>query len=277
MEKKFGAISKTVGGNEGEKCHYPTRIDTYGCGCQHDCKYCYAKSLLSFRQLWHPDSPSVAGVQYIRNFIRHLHKGDIVRLGGMTDCFMPLEKTRRVTYQTIQKLNRAGIGYLIVTKSAMVADDEYIRIMDKDLAHIQITVTSTDDKLAGTYEKASPPSERIRAIEKLQREGFDVQLRLSPFIPDFIDFDILNKVKCDKILVEFLRANAFIKKTFDIDYSEYTVCQGNYYHLPLQKKLEYIKKITGFKEVSVCEDEDEAYRYWRDNFNPSEDCCNLRR
>ena len=39
---------KTVGGNEGNKCNYPTRLDTYGCGCMHDCKYCYAKSLLDF-------------------------------------------------------------------------------------------------------------------------------------------------------------------------------------------------------------------------------------
>lgn len=39
----------TVEGGEGQKCHYPTRLDTYGCGCSHDCKYCYAKSLLDFR------------------------------------------------------------------------------------------------------------------------------------------------------------------------------------------------------------------------------------
>lgn len=194
----------------------------------------------------------------------------------MTDCFQPLEKTRRVTYQTIQRLNRARIGYLIVTKSAMIADPEYMSVLDKNLAHIQITVTTTDDKLSTTYEKASIPSERIRAIEKLQRAGFDVQLRLSPFIPEYIDFDILNSVRCDKILVEFLRANAFIKKTFKIDYSDYTVKQDNYCHLPLEKKIEYIKKIH-FKEISVCEDEDRAYKYWQKfNHNP-EDCCNLRK
>ena len=31
-------------------------------------------------------------------------------------------------------------------------------------------------------------------------------------------------------------------------------------------------------EISVCEDEDKAYEYWKDNYNPNkEDCCNLRR
>ena len=56
---EFKSFYKTVSGNEGNKCNYPTRLDLYGCGCFHDCSYCYAKSLLNFRGLWHPDNPSV--------------------------------------------------------------------------------------------------------------------------------------------------------------------------------------------------------------------------
>jgi len=169
-------------------------------------------------------------------------------------------------------------GYLIVTKSNLIADDEYIKILDKNLAHIQITITTTDDKFSLEYEKAVVPSKRIEAIEKLQKLGFDVQVRLSPFIEEFIDFDILNNIKCDKILIEFLRVNTWIKRWFDIDYSEYTVKQSGYQHLPLYKKIEYISKITGFKEMTVCEDESEAYEYWQKNFNHNpDDCCNLRK
>lgn len=276
--KEFKSFFKTVGGNEGDKCRYPTRLDPYGCGCSHDCKYCYAKSLLDFRKLWNPMNPSVADIEKIRRKIAKLPKDmSAIRIGGMTDGFQPIEKKYRVTYETIKALNERHIPYLIVTKGAIVADDEYIELFDKDLAHIQITVTTTDDKLSTTYEKASKPSERIAAIEKLQENGFDVQLRLSPFIPQYIDFDILNNVKCDKILVEFLRVNTWIRKWFDIDYSEYTVKQSGYNHLPLKKKLEYIKNITGFKEMTVCEDESEAYEYWKNNFNYNpNDCCNLR-
>lgn len=204
-------------------------------------------------------------------------KDIVVRLGGMTDCFQPIEKTHRVTYETIKELNKNGISYLIVTKSAMIADEEYIEILDKDLAHIQITVTTTDDDLAVSYEKASFPSERIKAIEKLQIMGFDVALRLSPYIPEYVDLNIINKVKCDKILVEFLRVNSWIQKWFSINYSDYTVKQSGYRHLPLEKKKEYISKITGFKEMTVCEDESEAYEYWQKHFNYNpKDCCNLR-
>ena len=276
--ERFELKLKTVEGNEGNKCNYPSRLDTYGRGCQHDCNYCYAKSLLQFRNLWNAQSPSVTDTRKVANQIKKLPRGAVVRLGGMTDCFQPIEKIHRATYRAITMLNKYRKPYLIVTKSALVADDEYIELMDKGLAHIQITVTTTDDRLSTTYEKASVPSLRIEAIKKLQEAGFDVALRLSPFIPQFIDFDILNNLGIDKIVVEFLRVNSWIEKWFDIDYSEYTVKENGYKHLPLDKKIEYISKITGFKEKTVCEDESRAYEYWKEHYNYNrDDCCNLRR
>ena len=273
--REFKSFYKTVGGNEGGKCHYPTRLDTYGCGCSHDCSYCYAKSLLDFRGSWNPTDPAVADIIKIKKRIAKLPSGTVLRLGGMTDCFQPIEATHRVTHETIKALNEAGLEYLIVTKSAMVG--EYTDVLDKDLAHIQVTVTTTDDELSKTYEKASVPSERIAAIERLQALGYDVALRLSPFIPAYVDFDKLNAVKCDKILIEFLRINSWIEKWFHIDFAEYTLKHGGYKHLPLEKKIAYLENITGFKEMTVCEDVDEHYLYWQEhfNYNPN-DCCNLR-
>lgn len=276
--KEFKSFLKDVGGNEGSKCHYTTRLDTYGCGCSHDCKYCYAKSLLSFRGLWNPENPAVVNLAKVERAIKKLPQGKVVRLGGMTDCFQPIEKTHRVTLETIKLLNKYHVGYLIVTKSAIVADDEYLGVMDKDLAHIQITITTTDDDRSMEYEKASPPSKRIEAVEKLFRAGFDVSVRLSPYIEGYVDFDKLAKIDCDKILVEFLRVNSWIRKWFDIDYSDYTVKQGSYSHLPLEKKIHVLSKIKGFKQITVCEDENNAYEYWKNNFNPDpNDCCNLRK
>ena len=103
--KEFKSFYKTVKGNEGNKCNYPTRLDTYGCGCSHDCNYCYAKSLLEFRGLWNPKEPSVADFKKIRKQIAKL-KGTTtpIRLGGMTDCFQPIERKYKVTYFTKKHL-----------------------------------------------------------------------------------------------------------------------------------------------------------------------------
>lgn len=268
--KEYKSFYKEVAGNEGGKCKYNKRLDTYGCGCQHDCSYCYAKSLLSFRGLWDAATPSVASLDRIERKISKLPAGAIVRLGGMTDCFQPLEKQMEITRGTIMLLNKYGIGYLIVTKSDLIC--EYMDILDKQLAHIQISVTWVP------CEKAVSTERRIKAVETLNAAGFDVAVRLSPYVPQFVDFERLNRIQCEKIVVEFLRVNHWIKKWLPLDYSEYTVKHAGYEHLPLSRKIEYLAKVTGFSEVTVCEDVTEHFDYWREavNFNKA-DCCNLRK
>lgn len=285
MAEEFKSFFKRVAGNEGDRCHYPTRLDTYGCGCQHNCGYCYAKSLLDFRKLWNPAYPSIANINKIRHCVRtKLHKGEIVRLGGMTDCFQPLERENHITYQTIKALNEMGVGYLIVTKSSLIAEDEYIKILDPKLAHIQVSITSTDAELSRRMEPgASLPEERISAVEKLWSLGYDVCVRLSPYIPSFVDIDRINAIRCDKILVEFLRVNTWIKRWLanlgaDIDMDDYCQYNAGYSHLPLEGKVALLKNITGFKEVSVCEDVEMHWNYWQKNVNANpNDCCNLRK
>lgn len=278
MAREFKSFYKTVGGGEGQKCKYPTRLDTYGCGCQHDCSYCYAKSLLYFRKQWNAKEPAVANIDEIAKTIKKIPKGTIIRLGGMTDCFQPLEKEVRNTYKTIQLLNENRIGYLIVTKSALVSEEDYIDVMDKDLAHIQITVTTLDDEfyLKRKYEKASLPSERINAILKLQDRGLDVAIRLSPMIEEFMDFDKLNSLGIKKGIVEFLRINSWISKWLRIDERKYTHYEGGYNHLPLEEKARIMSRIK-IPELSACEDVKRDYQYLKARFNPNkDDCCNLR-
>ena len=88
--------------------------------------------MLDFRKLWNPQEPAIASIKKISNLIdKKLNEGEIIRLGGMTDCFQPIELKERVTYNTIEKLNSKNIGYLIVTKSDIVANDGYINLMRK--------------------------------------------------------------------------------------------------------------------------------------------------
>ena len=48
--------------------------------------------------MWNPKNPSVANVEKLKRKIDKLRKGTIVRLGGMTDCFQPIELDNRITY-----------------------------------------------------------------------------------------------------------------------------------------------------------------------------------
>lgn len=274
---EYKSFYKRVDGNEGEKCRYSVRLDTYGCGCSHNCNYCYARSLLSFRGLWNSEAPRIADLEKVRRRLKKIPEGTIIRMGGMTDCFQPCETVHKVTYETIREMNRRGIGYLIVTKSDLVAAPQYLEIMDKELAHIQITVTTLDDMQAWAYEKASPPSKRIQAILTLQELGYDVTIRLSPLIPEFMDFEELSRIPVKRGIVEFLRVNSWIRKWLQgVDFNEYTLQHGGYCHLPLDKKIDMLNKIR-IPEITVCEDVTEHYQYWKDSVNPNrDDCCNLR-
>ena len=264
-------------GVHADKCMYPDRLDTYGCGCWHNCSYCYARFLNELRGNWHPYNPKVADIGKIEKTINKLPPGSVVRMGGMTDCFQPIERIMRVTLETIKLLNRYRIGYLIVTKSPLVSYPPYLNAMDPDLAHIQVSVTSLSHKLSKRYEVAPPPEQRVQAILTLQRHGFDVAIRLSPLIEEYMDFYQLNGLGIDKCIVEFLRINT--RMSFDfcgVNFDKYSLWSRNYRHLPLEEKLRIIDKVK-LPNISVCEKVSEHYDYWKNNYNPNPaDCCNLR-
>jgi DNA repair photolyase len=213
-------------------------LDVYGCGCAHDCSYCYAKILLDFRGLWNPAEPSAADMDKVERKISKLKKCEIVRLGGMTDCFQPIENQVKNTYRTINLLNKYGIGYLIVTKSDLIAEYQYI--LDPELAHIQISVTSIDPV---SYEHAASPQDRIRAILSLQRH-YDTAIRISPLIIGKIDLNELNGYGINKAVVEFLRVNTWVKRWMpNLDFSQYTLKSGGYWHLPLETKIKALDQL----------------------------------
>lgn len=273
---EYGAFLAEVGSGEGSRCKHPTRLDTYGCGCSHDCAYCYAKAILGFRGNWHPEAPHVADLGRIGKAVRRMKPGSVVRLGGMTDCFQDAEETHHVTREAIRMLNERGVHQLIVTKSDRVAD---CPTLDRELSHIQISITSTSDEPNPFKEHAAPPSARLRAVQSLAERGFDVCMRISPYVPEFIDVGALKATGCDKVLVEFLRVNGNIRKCLEgLDLSHYTLKLGGYRHLPLKRKREYLEPILeSFGQVSVCEDVYSHWSVWQEEVNANKlDCCNLR-
>lgn len=277
-KERLGSFYKTVGGNEGDRCFYPTRLDTYGKGCYYNCKYCYAKQLLDFRKLWNPNTPAVPDIKEIVKVVKSIPTGSVVRLGGMTDCFQPIERIKRNTYKTIQLLNRKKIHYLIVTKSDLIIRPEYLELMDEKLAHIQVSIPSTNNDVLKYTDNAKTYETRKQTVETLHEAGFDTSIRLAPCLYNTIDFNKINQINCDKILVEFLRINNNAKKTLNkiINLKEYTVKEGGCRHLPLQKKLSILSKLK-FPQLTVCEDVTKHYDYFINNINHNpKDCCNLK-
>ena len=60
--KEFKSFYKTIDNRKYNTwCKYTKILDTYGCGCQHDCSYCYARDIANrfypegFQPSYHPD------------------------------------------------------------------------------------------------------------------------------------------------------------------------------------------------------------------------------
>jgi len=275
---EFKSFYNTVGGAEGNKCYYPTRLDTYGRGCFYNCKYCYARQLLDFRKLWNPQHPGVTPFFDILKTVKTIPKGSVIRLGGMTDCFQPIEKIYKNTYNLIKLLNMRGIHYLIVTKSDLIAAERYLNILDENLAHIQVSIPSTENNVLNATDNAPSFEDRKNTVETLFENNFDVSVRLSPFLFENSDFDKINSINSDKCLVEFLRVKPNMWKDLKdfVNFKEYSHKEGGYQHLPLTKKIKILKKLN-FKEMTVCDDVESHYNYFKKNFNFNRyDCCNLR-
>ena len=194
----FGRIYRDTGITN---CIANRHIDPYGRGCYYNCSYCYGKAIMIARNRWFPNNPGVADIKDIAEIIRkHFPKGSVARLGGLSDPFQPIEKLHRVTYKTIKLLNKKGVHYLIVTKSPLVASQEYLDIYDKDLAHFQISLTSTDNEFLSRISPRVPTFEETKeTIETLYENGFDTIIRASPFFYEHMDYDKLNSINCDKI------------------------------------------------------------------------------
>ena len=184
-----------------QQCLYAFEIDTYGRGCIHDCTYCYAKAELTVHGYWNNPVPAPVDINEIRKAFyltfetSKKHKWSEVlarriplRIGSMSDSFMWTDKKYGVTRELLKILNHYQYPYIIFTRSDLIAEDEYMSLLNKNLASIQFSLSSTNEKLTRLIEPGAPsPKRRLRALKKLSEEKFWTTVRLNPFFPIFPD------------------------------------------------------------------------------------------
>ena len=113
--------------------------------------------------------------------------GEIVSISNSSDAYPNLEAKRALTRQCVEILSKQNCKIQIVTKSDLVARD--IDLLRKVPSTVALTITTDDDATAKIIEPhAPPPSERIKAAEKLVHSGIPVTVRIDPIIPFVNDY-----------------------------------------------------------------------------------------
>jgi DNA repair photolyase len=93
----------------------------------------------------------------------------------------------------LEVLEKAGHPVGIVTKSALVVRDIDIlsRMAERNLVKVGVSVTTLDAKLARSMEpRASTPTRRLEALQKLTAAGIPTKVMMGPVIPALNDSEM---------------------------------------------------------------------------------------
>lgn len=183
-------------------CNVPFNLDSYR-HCSFDCIYCYSKNRgminterinekpnlqwleNKFKKVFDDKNPTPS------NFIDVLLKNNITMKGGVaSDCFQPREETDKHTKEVVELCNEYKRTILFNTKS----DNLYDVPVTPKLHSFQLSVSNVYD--LKTFEPNVPLIDnRVKFYDKLKDDGFKVNIRIQPLIPNVSDFEIMNKFK----------------------------------------------------------------------------------
>lgn len=169
-------------------------------GCEHGCIYCYARPT----HAWIGLSPGLdfetrltakpeAAALLRKALSKKGYVPSPICLGANTDAYQPIERERRITRSLLEVLRDFQHPVGIVTKSALVTRDIDLLapMAEKGLAHVLVSVTTLDPKLARTMEpRAAAPGRRIETIRALADAGVPVGVLASPMIPALNDHEL---------------------------------------------------------------------------------------
>lgn len=166
-------------------------------GCSHGCAYCYARPTHEYLGM-------SAGLDFeTRVLVKHdaaklfrewlarpSYAPEVVAFSGVTDCYQPAERRFRLTRACLEVAAECRQPISIITKNALVTRDLDLlaSLAEQNLAHVALSLTTLDAKLARTMEpQTSAPAARLRAIEQLSSAGVPVHVMLAPMIPGLND------------------------------------------------------------------------------------------
>lgn len=190
--------------NDSPDIPFEASINPYR-GCEHGCIYCYARpthEYLGFSAGL--DFESRIMVKY--DAAKKLHERlsspkwepKVIVMSGVTDCYQPVERKLEVTRGCLEVLAEFRNPVSIITKNYLVTRDiDYLsELAAHNAAHVTLSITTLDRDLARVMEpRTSQPPRRLKAIEKLAKNGISVGVNVAPIIPGLTDHECVNILK----------------------------------------------------------------------------------
>ena len=130
----------------------------------------------------------------------------------MSDSFMWMDQKHGVTKELLKILSYYSYPYIIFTRSDLVAHDDYLALLEKDICAVQFSICGNNDELTRTIEPGAPSNKRrLAALKKLAEAGIWTTVRLNPLFPTYPDGYFTDK---DSIAQRFGSLEAVPKLNF---------------------------------------------------------------
>ncbi len=185
--------------NESPDIGFDVSINPYR-GCMHGCSYCYARPTHEYLGL-------SAGLDFETHILVKedapalLEKAlrapswqpETIAIGAVTDPYQPVERRLRITRGCLSVFAKYRNPCAVITKSGLVTRDiDLLReLAEHRAAVVNVSITSLDDEVRRVMEpRASPPHERLRAVEALAKAGVPVGVMVAPIVPGLTDSEI---------------------------------------------------------------------------------------
>jgi DNA repair photolyase len=166
-------------------------------GCEFGCKYCYARythEFMELREPWQFEQKIFVkdlNESAFRHDLARIPCKDAIAIGTATDPYQPAERRFGLTRRILEIFaGENGRTLSITTKSDLVARDAELLgdIARRNVLHVLMTITTTDEKLARLVEPYAPrPALRLQAIRALTAAGVRVLVLTNPVMPLITD------------------------------------------------------------------------------------------
>ena len=190
---------KIITRNDSPDISFDRSINPYR-GCEHGCVYCFARPTHAYLGLspgldfesklyMKPDAPELLE----RELSAAGYTPRTIAIGTNTDPYQPIERKFELMRRILGVLERAGHPVGIVTKSDLIRRDLdiLVRLAERRLVKVAISVTTLDAKLARVMEPRAPtPPRRLAAVRELAAAGIPVSVMVAPVIPAINDADV---------------------------------------------------------------------------------------
>jgi len=158
-------------------------------GCEHGCRYCYARFIKRFTH--HPEpwgtfvDARINAPQVLEHQVKRAKRGRVI-LSSVCDGWQPLEEKYRLSRECVRILldNAWPVG--ILTKSALVSRD--FDLLEHGELDLGMTVAIRDDRIRSIVEpEASPTEERMETLREAARRGIAIWAFVGPLLPGLND------------------------------------------------------------------------------------------